>query len=493
MSPHRRSGVFLHVTALPGPHGVGDLGAGAHSFLSFLERADQSLWQFCPLGPTSAPHGHSPYGSYSAFAGNPLLVDLTDLAERGWLDDGEAAQPDWTDPHEVDYDRVAECKRDRLWSAFEGFEASADDDEREAFEAFRAETEWLEDFTLFATLKEGHDGAWTDWPDDLAGRDETAMAAARENHAETVDYHAFVQWVFDQQWARLREAAADHGVDLVGDLPIYVAADSADVWASPEAFQLDASGKPEVVAGVPPNPGDGQVWGNPLYDWDHLRETGYQWWVDRLDRLLSQVDLARIDHFKGFDEYWAVPADAGSAAAGEWRDVPGVDFFETVRAELGELPFVVEDLGFLDEGVVGLRDRFDFPGMYVPLYANWCNDGDRYKPTNYPDNAVAYTSTHDSNTVAGWYRELNDRQRECVNYALATDGDGIAWDFLEAVWHSEARTVLTTVPDLLELGSEARFNVPGTTEGNWRWRVTEEALDEDLAGRLAGLTVSAMR
>jgi len=300
--------------------------------------------------------------------------------------------------------------------------------------------------------------------------------------------------VFDEQWAELRAAAADRGIDLVGDLPIYVAADSADVWATPEAFELDESGHPAVVAGVPPNSGDnGQRWGNPVYDWDSLRETGYDWWVRRLDRLLSLADLARIDHFKGFDEYWAIPADADSPAAGEWRQAPGHDFFETVGERLGELPFIVEDLGFIDEGVTNLRNRFDFPGMHVPLYADWCSEHSRDKPTNYPESNVAYTSTHDTDTVRGWYGNLSDRQRECLHYALATDGEEIAWDILEAVWDSDARIAMTTVPDLLGLGSEARFNVPGTVAGNWRWRVRSGALEDDVADRLAGITISTLR
>jgi len=495
MSFDRQSGVFLHLTSLPGPHGIGDLGDGARTFLDFLERAEQSLWQFCPVTPTRGVHGHSPYASPSAFAGNPLLVDLTALVERGWLDEDTLENPPG-DPGTVQYDAVTDFKRERLRSAFEGFEASAEADDRAAFEAFRErEATWLRDYTLFTALKAAYDGVpWPEWPADLAGREPAALEAARETHAEAIRYHAFVQWLFDEQWRALRAAADERGISLVGDLPIYVAWDSADVWANPEAFELDDEGGPTAVAGVPPNPGDdGQRWGNPVYDWETLRAEDYGWWRDRLDRLLSLVDIARIDHFKAFDEYWAIPVDADDPAAGEWRPGPGVDFFETIRAELGELPFVVEDLGFLDESMVALRDRFEFPGMRVPQYADWCREGHRYKPTVYPDHCVGYTSTHDTDTVVGFYEKLSAEQRDCLEYALATDGDSIAWDLIEAVWHSEAVLAMTTVPDLLERGSEARLNQPGTGEGNWTWRVTADELDADTADRLAAVTRASLR
>jgi 4-alpha-glucanotransferase len=496
MTFDRQSGVFLHLTSLPGRHGIGDLGDGARTFLDFLDRADQSLWQFCPVGPTSGAYGHSPYGSDSAFAGNPLLVALDDLADRGYLDDDAVAPPEWADPGRVDYDRVADFKRERLRAAFERFEDVADADERESFAAFRErEADWLADYALFSALKDANDGApWTEWPADLANRESDALAAARENHAREVDYRAFVQWVFDEQWSALRDAASQRGVELVGDLPIYVAGDSADVWANPEAFELDESGEPTAVAGVPPNPGDsGQRWGNPVYDWETLAGADYDWWVRRVEHLLSRVDLARIDHFKAFDEFWAIPAGADDAGAGEWRDGPGADFFEAVREGVGDLPFLVEDLGFLDESMVALRDRFEFPGMYVPQYADWCADWDRYKPTNYPENAVAYTSTHDTDTAVGYYEQMGEKQRECLHYALATDGEEVAWDLIESVWYSDAALAFTTVQDLLELGGDARFNTPGTAEGNWRWRIAPGNLDDSVAQRLADLTDIALR
>jgi 4-alpha-glucanotransferase len=500
----RSAGVFCHLTSLPGPHGVGDLGGGARAFVDWLAGADQSYWQFCPLGPTASIHGDSPYQSYSAFAGNPLLVSLDRLVDDGYLDDAdlrigtdagdEATDPDFPDDH-VDYDRVRAYKTPRLRTAAERFHADADADDRAAFDAFRERASgWLDDYALFMALRTRYDGAWTDWPEPVRTRDPDALATHRAELADEVRYREFVQFVFDRQWRALRAYAGERGIEFVGDLPIYVALDSADVWAAPEVFDLTADHEPAAVAGVPPNPGDdGQRWGNPVYDWDRLRETGYGWWLDRLDRLLDLVDVARIDHFKGFDEFWAIPADADDPAAGEWRPAPGHDFFETVEAEVGALPFVVEDLGFLDPGLVDLRDRFGFPSMRVPHYADWCREGDMYQPMHYPEGSVGYTSTHDTDTLVGYYGSLPDRQRDCLRYNVGADGAEINWSVIEAVWRSDAVIAFTTVQDVLGLGSEARFNRPGTATGNWTWRCTEAAFREGDAERLARLTDEQIR
>jgi 4-alpha-glucanotransferase len=503
----RSAGVFCHLTSLPGPHGIGDLGGGARAFVEWLADAEQSYWQFCPLGPTASVHGDSPYQSYSAFAGNPLLVSLDRLVDDGYLEgadleveagsgstDGGPADPEFPDDY-VDYGRVREYKLDRLRTAAERFNADPNGDDRAAFDAFRERASgWLDDYALFMALRTRYDGAWTDWPESIQRRDPDALGSHREELSATVRYHEFVQFVFDRQWRALRDYAADRGIDLVGDLPIYVALDSADVWANPGVFDLTPHNEPAAVAGVPPNPGDdGQRWGNPVYDWDRLRSTGYAWWLDRLDRLLDLVDVARIDHFKGFDEFWAIPADADDPAAGAWRDAPGHDFFGTVDAELGELPFVVEDLGFLDPGVVDLRDRFGFPSMRVPHYADWCQQGDMYQPMHFPEASVGYTSTHDTNTLVGYYGSLSERQRDCLHYNIGADGSEIQWSVIEAVWRSDAVLAVTTVQDVLGLGEGARFNRPGTATGNWTWRVSEAALREGDAKRLARLTDEHVR
>lgn len=491
----RQSGVFVHVTSLPGPHGIGDLGAGARDFVDYLAEAEQSLWQFCPLGPTAGSHGNSPYQSFSAFAGNPLFVSLDRLEELGWLAEEDLEPVPDFDPHSVEYERVADYKLSRLRTAFERFEAGADDDERAAFEAFRERESWLDGYATFRALKREFDGApWTEWPTAVKTRDPDTLRGYRAELGSEIRYREFAQFCFDRQWRNLKEYAHDRGVRLVGDLPIYVALDSADVWAAPEAFQLDEENDPAVVAGVPPNFGDtGQRWGNPLYDWETLRERDYDWWLDRLSRLFDLVDVTRIDHFKGFHEYWAIPADADDPAAGEWRQGPGADFFEAVEAELGDLPFLAEDLGFLDSGLVDLRDSLGLPGMRVPQYANWCEEGHMYQPMHYPEECAAYTSTHDTDTVVGYYRDLPDRERDCLHYNLGVDGSAINWSMIEAVWNSNAVVAVTTMQDLLGLGSEARFNTPGTAEGNWRWRCTREGFDPDAAAYLAELTDAHVR
>lgn len=491
MTLDRHSGVFVHLSSIPGAHGIGDLGEGARAVLDCLERAGQSVWQFCPTNPTSSVHGHSPYASVSSFAGNPLFVDLRALADRGWL--AESGLEGAPDGDRVAYDRVEAFKTARLAEAFEGFRETTTDDERAAFEAFREREAWLADYTLFVTLREQFDGQpWAEWPADLADREADALAAARATHADRIAYHAFVQWVFDRQWRQFHEAAADHGIELLGDLPIYVAWDSADVWANREAFDLRPDGRPATVAGVPPNPGDdGQRWGMPVYDWAALAPE-YDWWVDRFVRLFDLVDRVRLDHFKAFDAFWAIPADSTDPADGEWREGPGMALFDRVREATGDLPVIVEDLGFLDESLVALRDRLGVPGMRVLQYADWCAAEHRHKPAGYPESCVAYTSTHDTDTARGYLESLAGRQRECLEYALATDAAEGVWDLLEAVWQSEAALAIAPLQDLLGLGSEARLNDPAGGD-DWTWRAPAGVLDDATVDRLRATTDAALR
>ena len=482
----RSSGVLCHVTSLPGPHGIGDLGPAAHDFLDALDAADQTHWQVLPLGPTRAAHGDSPYASPSTFAGNPLLVSLERLVERGWLD---PLDPPAFPTDEVAYDRVRSFKTDALRRAHEGFEAHASEAARADLAAFREAEDWLDDYALYAALADHFDGEpWSEWPAELRERDPDALETARDDLANEVAYHEFVQFCFDEQWTALREAAAARGIEILGDLPIYVALDSADVWADREAFLVDEDGRPEAVAGVPPNPGDdGQRWGNPLYDWDYVERTEFDWWRRRVSRLFDLVDEARLDHFKGFHEFWAIPAEADSPAAGEWREGPGEALFAALERDHGDLPFVAEDLGFLDAGAVGLRERLGFPGMRVPHYADWCEEGHMYQPMHYPRDSVGYTSTHDTDTTVGYYESMDPEHRDCLHYNLGVDGSEVAWSMIDAVWGSNAVLAFTTPQDLLSLGSDARLNTPGTAEGNWRWRFEDGALD-GVADRLARVT-----
>jgi 4-alpha-glucanotransferase len=483
----RSDGVFCHVTSLPGRHGIGDLGDGAAAFLSFLGDADVEHWQICPIGPTTDAGKESPYQSPSAFAGNPLLIDLDGLVADGWLDETDLEPvPDFPDDR-VDYGAVREYKLPLLRRAFERFDEEAGEEAAAALDEFREGEPWLAEYALFRALSEARsEGTWVEWPEPLRTRDPEALAEARERHATEIRFREFVQWTFDRQWRELREVAAEEGISIVGDVPIYVALDSADVWANPEAFRLDEANRPSAVAGVPPNPGDdGQRWGNPVYDWERLAERDYDWWIARFRRLFDLADVARLDHFLGFVKYWAIPADRDDPAAGEWREGPGRDLFETVERELGQAPFIAEDLGFEEPAMDELMAEFGFPGMRVPQYADWCQEGNQYQPMHYPESVVGYTSTHDTDTWVGYFDDLPERQRDCFRYNVGADGDrGTEWEIIEEVWSSEAVLAMTTVQDLLGLGSEARFNEPGTVEGNWEWRVTRDDLDDEIADRL---------
>ena len=483
----RSDGVFCHVTSLPGTYGIGDLGDGAEAFLSFLGHAGVDHWQICPIGPTMDSAGESPYQSPSAFAGNPLLIDPAGLVDDGWLNEDDLEPiPDFPDDR-VDYGAVREYKLPLLRTAFERFDAAEAADLNAELDAFREREPWLADYALFRAISDARsEGTWVEWPEPLRARDPEALAEARERHAEEVRFTEFVQWTFDRQWRDLRAVADDEGVSIVGDVPIYVALDSADVWANPEAFRLDDENRPAAVAGVPPNPGDdGQRWGNPVYDWERLAERDYDWWIARFRRLFDLADVARLDHFLGFVKYWAIPAENEDPAAGEWHDGPGRDLFETVESELGQAPFIAEDLGFEEREMNELMAEFGFPGMRVPQYANWCEEGNQYQPMHYPEGVVGYTSTHDTDTWVGYFEDLPTEQRDCFRFNVGADGDrAIEWEIIDEVWSSDAILAMTTVQDLLGLGSDARFNEPGTVNGNWEWRVRPDALDDEIADRL---------
>jgi len=475
----RSSGVLLHPTSLPGRYGIGDLGEWAYRFVDWLAENDQSIWQVLPLGPTS--YGDSPYQTLSAFAGNPHLISLDRLVEDGWLavDDLADAPPFPAD--RVDYGWIIGYHDGKLSRAYERFAANHTPAQRAEFEAWCAENAyWLDDFALFAALKDAHGGRpWVEWPEGEALRQPAALDAARQTHAPRIAEHRFRQWVFHRQWFALKAYANEKGVRLFGDLPIFVAHDSADVWANRSQYYLDAKGRPTVIAGVPPDyfSPTGQRWGNPLYRWDAMRADGYAWWIRRFRAILSVVDYVRIDHFRGFEAYWEIPAEEETAVNGEWRPGPRHDFFNVVKAELGELPIIAEDLGVITEGVEKLREDFGLPGMKVLQFA-WGEDPKNpFLPHNHVPNCVVYSGTHDNNTTRGWWNEeCTGAMRRFMAEYLGAEVHDPAWTFMVLGMRSCAHTFIVTMQDVLGLGPEGRMNTPGNPAGNWTWRFTPEQM-----------------
>src|SRR5215210_578956 len=483
LGPARASGILLHPTSLPGRYGIGEFGDEALRFLDFLAASGQQLWQMLPLGPTG--YGSSPYQPYSAFAGNPLLIATDRLVEEGLLDPALLEDLPPFPQDAVDYDAVTPFKQGLLRQAYARFRPGLD------FDEFRErEAGWLGDYALFMALKGRHDGAgWNEWEPDLAARQPDALARAREDLVDEVAFHQFVQYLFFSHYGAVRREAEARGIRLVGDLPIFVAFDSADVWAHPDLFYLDAANRPTVVAGVPPDyfSATGQLWGNPLYRWDVMARDGYAWWLARLRAALALCDLVRVDHFRGFEAYWEVPAGETTAANGRWVRGPGDRLFAAVRDELGGLPIIAEDLGLITKEVGALRDRFALPGMKVLQFA-FSDPANPYLPHNYTGNCVVYTGTHDNDTTRGWWESLSAKERAFARRYLGRDGEEIAWDLIRLAFGSVAALAVVPLQDLLDLGSAARMNTPGQEWGNWTWRFRAAALTDALGQRLRELT-----
>ena len=483
----RSSGILLHPTALPGPFACGDLGPAAGAFVDFLADAGQMLWQVLPLGPTG--FGDSPYQSFSAFAGNPLLVSAERLVEDGLLSAEERDRLPAGGGTASDFAAAGQGARAVAAAVAARIETHALAPE---FEAYRAGTRWLEDYALFMAIRDAHGGtAWHDWPEPLRERDPAAFAEVRRSLAGEIRAHEAMQWTFARQWRRLRDHAHARGVQILGDAPIFVALDSADVWAHPELFELDAGGRPTGVAGVPPDyfSATGQLWGNPLYRWEAHAAGGFAWWSDRLATLLERVDRVRLDHFIGFVRYWEVPPDAPDARGGRWQPGPGAGLFLALGQRLGPLPLVAEDLGETDEEVAELRDSLGLPGMCVLQFAF---DGDRdnpFLPRNHEPNRVVYTGTHDNDTTLGWWASAGEAERDTLRQELGPSSGDIAWDLIAAGMGSRADTFVAPIQDVLSLGSEARFNTPGHPAGNWTWRLREAQLTPAHAERLRALAV----
>lgn len=502
MECYRASGILLHPTSLPGPFGIGDLGAGAYQFVRFLQDSCQQVWQLLPLGPTG--YGNSPYQTYSAFAGNHLLLSLETLQAEGLLSASDLTDAPPFPPHRVEYDAVSDFKQCMLWKAFETFQRTAALSQRDDLAAFsQRQAEWLDDYTLFMALKEAHGGmSWTEWERAIVRREPAAMTGWRKKLAPRIQFHAFLQYQFSRQWQNLKAKCHQHSIQLFGDVPIFVAHDSADVWAHPELFYLDASGNPMVVAGVPPDyfSRTGQRWGNPLYRWEVMGASGYAWWIQRLRSTREMVDIIRLDHFRGFEAYWEVPASEDTAINGRWVEGPGAAFFEALHEALGELPIVAEDLGLITPEVRALRERFRLPGMRV-LQFGFGGDPrtNEHCPHNYPRNCVVYTGTHDNNTSVGWLHEVEQSEsrdglepmqaeRTAALKYMASDGQEVHWDMIRLALASVGNLAIVPLQDVLGLGQEARMNYPGTPEGNWQWRYAADLLTTELVGRLREIT-----
>ncbi len=484
----RVAGVLLHPTSLPGPHGIGDLGEGARAFVRWLASAGMRRWQVLPLVPPGA--GDSPYSTGSAFAGSPWLVDLSALAQHGLLDAADLAPDrDLGRPDRVDFGAVHAFKGPRLEKAAARLLASPGHPLRADLERFRAAHPWIADHALFFALRDRERQPWWRWPEPLRDRDPAALREARVALAGEVDRWIAVQCFFDGQWAALRRECEAAGVRLVGDVPIYVDADSADVWTHRHLFDLDADGRRRFVAGVPPDAFSdvGQLWGNPLYRWDRLAEDGYAWWAERLGRAIEQTHFVRIDHFRAFSAYWSVPHGAPDARTGEWIEGPGMALFDALRRRLGALPVIAEDLGDIDAPVRRLLAETGFPGMKVLQFAFGGGADNLYLPHHHTTGSVVYTGTHDNDTTLGWWAHNPEHVRDHVRRYFGVSGHDVVWDLIRAAFASVADTALVPMQDVLALGREARMNTPATAEGNWRWRMGQGALRDDHAARLRDL------
>ncbi|WP_269473070.1 4-alpha-glucanotransferase [Leptotrichia trevisanii] len=488
----RSSGILLHPTSLPGKYGIGSLGKEAYKFVDFLKKANQKLWQIFPLGPTG--YGDSPYQCFSTFAGNPYLIDFDLLIEQNLLTEEDLKDVDFGENEEsVDYGAIYNQKYPLLRKAYENFKTNGNDDLKGKLDAFKAEnSDWLNDYSLFISLKNHFNGLpWTEWPHDIKVREEAAVNKYREELADEIEYNNFIQCLFFDQWNNVKKYANDNGIKVIGDIPIFVAVDSSDAWANPEIFLFDPELKPVKVAGVPPDyfSATGQLWGNPLYDWNKLKELNYKWWVDRVRANLSTCDIIRIDHFRGFDEYWAVPFGDDTAVNGQWVKGPGIDLFNKIKEELGSLPIIAEDLGFMTQGVIDLRESTGFPGMKILGFAFDSNEENEYLPHTYTKNCVVYTGTHDNDTLMGWFTKAKEEDRQFArDYLHSQSDDEIYWDALRGAWGSVANMAIAPIQDFLGLGSEARINTPGIASGNWQWRLKDGILTDELAERIAKLT-----
>ena len=488
----RSSGILLHPTSFPSRFGVGDLGLEAYRFIDFLKESHQQYWQVLPLGPTG--YGNSPYMCYSAMAGNPLLISPEKLRDEGLLAEEDFANLPEFPVEKVDFDQVVPIKIGLLKKACENFRVNATDIQQNEFAGFcDSKAYWLDNYALFMALKDDNENAnWHAWKSELVKRDPQALEQVQERLNGEIYYYKFVQFEFFRQWSDLKDYANMRGIDIIGDIPIYVAHDSADVWAHPDIFCLDQeTGQAAQMAGVPPDyfSATGQLWGNPVYNWEELQKQDFKWWVQRFEAMLDYVDIIRIDHFRGFEAYWSVPQGEQTAMNGKWVEAPGDAFFEVIRQKLGKLPVLAEDLGVITPEVEALRDKYEFPGMKVLQFAFGSDPANPFLPFNYPRNAVVYTGTHDNDTTVGWFNSANDNEKQNLwLYLGCISPEGIQWDLIRLALSSIANQAIIPLQDVLGLGNEARMNFPSVAEGNWEWRYQAAALTDELRDRLKVLT-----
>jgi 4-alpha-glucanotransferase len=489
MQIKRSSGILLHPTSLPGPFGIGSLGAEAYRFIDFMEKAGQSVWQILPLGPTG--YGDSPYSAFSAFAGNPLMICLERLVEEGNLDQSDIEGVALAEG-KAHFGFVHSFKERLLHKAARRFRTAGSPGRQAAFEEFcRQQAHWVNDYAIFRALRHHFDEqSWNRWPEDIRRREEQALRGWGKKLAESIYFQKFAQFVFFDQWFALKAYANSRGIRILGDIPIFVAFDSADVWANPHLFHLNEEGQSVMVAGVPPDyfSATGQRWGNPLYRWERLAKENFSWWVERFRWNLAQADLVRIDHFRGFESCWAIPAAEKTAVNGHWRPVPGEELFRTLIEALGDAPIIAEDLGVITPEVEALRDRFGFPGMKVLQFAFGSGPDNPYLPHNLLRNCIVYTGTHDNDTTLGWWKTLGEKERGAVRSYLGTDGRDMPWGLIRTAMASVADLCIFPLQDVLALGEDARMNTPGQATENWSWRFLPGALTEELRRRLAEMS-----
>jgi len=488
----RSSGILLHPTSFPSRFGIGDLGLEAYKFIDFLRESYQQYWQVLPLGPTG--YGNSPYAAYSAMAGNPLLISPEKLQEQGLLNEADFANLPGFNTSVVDYDKILPIKVELLKTACKNFQAQATPIQQTEFAGFcGSKAYWLDDYALFMALKDAHEGAsWHTWESELVKREPEAIDKAKRQLSAEIFYYKFIQFEFFRQWSELKAYANMSGIHIIGDIPIYVAQDSSDVWSHPDIFCLDEETRePKLMAGVPPDyfSATGQLWGNPVYDWEALQKQNFKWWIGRFEAMLDYVDVIRIDHFRGFEAYWAVPQGEETAINGEWMKAPGDELFDAIKNKLGKLPVLAEDLGVITPEVEALRDKYEFPGMKVLQFAFGSDPGNPFLPFNYSRNFVVYTGTHDNDTTVGWFDKANDyEKRNFLLYLGCISPEGVHWDLIRLALSSVANQAIIPLQDVLGLGTEARMNFPSVAEGNWGWRYHSEALTKELSDRLKTLT-----